>query len=56
VLSPMFSNTDELMENAHKLVGEHLPQLKKGDVFVITAGLPLGTQANTNFIKVEEVR
>lgn len=48
------SSTDELLDGAiEAAVGAGL--LKKGDVTVITAGIPLGISGNTNMLKVTDV-
>lgn len=50
----LFQNTDDMLAKAQVLAKE-MGLVKKGDIIVITAGIPLGTQANTNLIKVEEI-
>ncbi len=47
-------NTDELIEHAIKVSLEK-GYLKKGDLVVITAGVPLGISGTTNLLKVERV-
>ncbi len=47
-------NTDELIEHALQ-VSLNKGYLKKGDLVVITAGVPLGISGTTNLLKVERV-
>ncbi len=47
-------NTDELFEHAVE-VSERAGILKKGDIAVITAGIPLGVSGTTNMLKVQIV-
>ena len=46
------TNTDELIRHALERSVE-LGYLKKGDLVVITAGVPLGMSGTTNLLKVE---
>ncbi len=46
-----FSNTDEMIENAKKLILEKRIGVH-GDTFVITAGVPVGIAGNTNMMKI----
>ncbi len=48
------SNTDELFEHAVEVALE-TGIIKKGDVVVITAGIPLGQSGTTNMLKAHEV-
>lgn len=48
------SNTDELFEHAVD-VAKETGMIKKGDIVVITAGIPLGQSGTTNMLKVHEV-
>ena len=48
------TNTDELIEHAIK-VSLDKGYLQKGDLVVITAGVPLGISGTTNLLKVERV-
>lgn len=48
------SNTDELFDHAVE-VALAAGAIKKGDVVVITAGIPLGQSGTTNMLKVHEV-
>lgn len=48
------NNTDELFDHAVK-VSEKAGIVKKGDIAVITAGIPLGISGTTNMLKVHEV-
>ena len=45
---------DELFESAAKAAAK-AGLVKKGDVVVITAGVPLGVSGNTNMIRVVEI-
>lgn len=47
-------NTDELFDHAVE-VSERINALKKGDLAVITAGIPLGISGTTNMLKVQVV-
>lgn len=54
VLTPMVSNTDDLIEVAiANSIKENL--IESGDVVVITAGVPVGKAGTTNLIKVHIV-
>lgn len=48
------SNTDELFDHAVE-VALQSGAIKKGDIVVITAGIPLGQSGTTNMLKVHEV-
>lgn len=48
------SNTDELFEHAVD-VALHTGLIKKGDIVVITAGIPLGQSGTTNMLKATKV-
>lgn len=48
------SNTDELFEHAVE-VAKKTGYIQKGDVVVITAGIPLGQSGTTNMLKAHEV-
>ena len=48
------SNTDELFEHA-VAVAKQTGMIEKGDIVVITAGIPLGQSGTTNMLKVHEV-
>ena len=48
------SSTDELLDGAIEAAESH-GLLEKGDVTVITAGIPLGVAGNTNMLKVTVV-
>ncbi len=48
------SNTDELFEHAVEVALE-TGIIKKGDIVVITAGIPLGQSGTTNMLKAQEV-
>lgn len=54
VLCDEKQNTDELFDHA-VCVSEKAGVLKKGDIAVITAGIPLGISGTTNMIKVQVV-
>ncbi len=48
------SNTDELFEHAVE-VAKKTGYIKKDDIVVITAGIPLGQSGTTNMLKVDKV-
>ena len=54
VLMDEKENTDELFDCAVK-AAEAAGYISKGDVVVLTAGIPLGVAGTTNMIKVDEV-
>lgn len=54
VLCDEKQNTDELFDHAVE-VSERINALKKGDLAVITAGIPLGISGTTNMLKVQVV-
>lgn len=47
-------NTDELFSHAVE-IAEKSGLVKKGDIVVITAGIPLGVSGTTNMLKVDRV-
>ena len=47
-------NTDELFDSAI-IAAEKSGLIKKGDLVVLTAGIPLGIAGNTNMLKVSTV-
>jgi pyruvate kinase len=54
VKTDFYSNTDEMIDNATKLLtGSGMA--KKGDTFVITAGTPPGITGNTNMLKIIKI-
>ncbi len=54
VLCDEKQNTDELFDHAVE-VSEKAGMLRKGDIAVITAGIPLGISGTTNMLKVQVV-
>lgn len=49
-----YSNTDEMIDNSKKLlIKEGIAE--KGDIFIITAGAPVGVVGSTNMLKVIEI-
>ncbi len=54
VLCDEKQNTDELFDHAVE-VSKKAGKLRKGDIAVITAGIPLGISGTTNMIKVQVV-
>jgi pyruvate kinase len=52
--SAFYSNTDDMIENTKPLLIEK-GLAKKGDLFVITAGVPAGISGNTNMLKIIEI-
>ncbi len=53
--APNANNIGELLDNSQKEV-KKLKGIKKGDLFVVTAGVPLGEKGSTNLIQVEQVK
>ena len=49
-----YDNTDEMIEEARKIL-VHEGIAKPQDIFVITAGVPLGVKGTTNMMKVIEI-
>ncbi|MBN2040206.1 MAG: pyruvate kinase [Spirochaetes bacterium] len=51
IKSDIYSNTDEMIDNAKNIIiKEGIGE--KGDIFIITAGFPVGIAGNTNMMKV----
>jgi len=48
------TNTDELIEHSCKIVAD-MKLVKKGDIVVMTAGIPFGIPGKTNFMKVDVI-
>ncbi len=48
------ANTDEIIENSISVVKE-IKAVNKGDLVVITAGVPVGVKGTTNLIKVHSI-
>lgn len=55
VLTTVHSSTDELFNTAVKVCKEN-SFAQKGDIIVISAGVPVGKSGLTNLIKVEEIK
>lgn len=54
IITDKFDNTDDMMEQIEKaIVAQKL--LNKGDLVVITAGVPVGVPGTTNLIKVHKL-
>ena len=54
ILIPEYTSTDKMIEGAQKiLVDKKL--LKYGDMFVLTAGIPVGVIGTTNMLKIHKV-
>ena len=51
VKTHIYENTDEMVENARRIAQEEF-NLNKGDLIVITGGLPLGESKKTNYLKI----
>lgn len=51
VKTDIYENTDEMVENARRIAQEEF-NLNKGDLIVITGGLPLGESKKTNYLKI----
>jgi len=54
VKTHIYENTDEMVENARRIAQEEF-NLNKGDLIVITGGLPLGEAKKTNYLKIVEI-
>ena len=54
VITDIYKNTDEMIENARKIAEEEF-NLKKGDLIVITGGFPLGEFKRTNYLRIVEI-
>lgn len=54
IVSPMFNSTDEIVENAIKTFKEKIAE--RNTNIIITGGLPMNEESNTNFMKIEEIK
>ena len=55
VLVPMLETTDEVIQASIEAAKKIMP-LNKGDIIVITGGLPnTGVRKSTNIMKIEEI-
>ncbi len=54
VKTHIYENTDEMVENARRIAQVEF-NLNKGDLIVITGGLPLGEAKKTNYLKIVEI-
>ncbi len=54
VVTEVFSNTDEMVENARQIAVREF-NLKPGDLIVVTGGFPLGITRTTNYIRIVEI-
>ena len=54
IRNPLFYNTDTLLEEIPSLLGKD-KKLVKGDLLVITAGIPLKGMCSTNMLKIHQV-
>lgn len=53
ILSEDATNSEEMVEIAKKIIGQQ-KNIKRGTLFVITAGVPFGHSGTTNLIRVEQ--
>ena len=49
-----YLSTDEMLVNAEKILLER-KFIKKGQTFVMTAGIPVGITGSTNMLKIQNV-
>tara|TARA_Y100001970_G_scaffold16512_1_gene18567 strand:+ start:1974 stop:3392 length:1419 start_codon:yes stop_codon:yes gene_type:complete len=50
-----FKSTDNMLANIEKiLLGKKF--MKKGETFILTAGIPIGTSASTNMIQIQKIK
>ncbi len=54
IMIPPFLKVEEMIEQVEKICTQN-DLLKKGDLVVFTAGVPLGGEGKTNFLKVHQV-
>ena len=50
-----YLSTDEMLLNAEKILLEK-KYMKKGQTFVMTAGIPVGVTGSTNMLKIQHIR
>ena len=50
-----FKSTDTMLVNAEKiLIRKNL--MKKGETFILTAGIPIGSPRSTNMIQIQKIK
>jgi len=54
ILIPEYISTDKMIKGAQKILIEN-KLLKYGDIFVLTAGVPVGISGSTNMLKIHKV-
>ncbi|MFQ5603717.1 MAG: pyruvate kinase [bacterium] len=54
LLTKAYSNSEEMIEQAKNLALS-LDLVKKGEIVIVTAGIPVGVTGTTNLIKVEKI-
>ena len=54
VVTQIYQDTDEMVEGAKQIALTEL-SLKKGDLIVVTGGIPLGQTRATNYIRIVEI-
>ena len=54
ILTKKFTSTDEMLVESEKILIKE-EYLKRGDVFVLTSGVPVGITGSTNMLKIHKV-
>lgn len=54
IITEIYENTDDMVENARKMARKEF-NLNKGDLIVVTGGVPLGKANKTNYLKIIEI-
>ena len=54
VVTDIYESTDEMVESARQIAEKEF-NLNKGDLIVVTGGLPLGEARKTNYLKILEI-
>ncbi len=54
IITEIYENTDDMVENARKMAQKEF-NLNKGDLIVVTGGVPLGKANKTNYLKIIEI-
>ena len=49
-----YLSTDEMLINAERILLEYR-YIKKGQTFVMTAGVPVGVTGSTNMLKIKKI-
>ena len=50
-----FKSTDDMLINAEKIL-LNKKFMKKGETFILTAGIPIGTPGSTNMIQIQKIK